>query len=94
MRRITVGSASQGTGGQAKQIGEIDDTGATWSNGPGQLRCAAAQQLLTLLGGGHMESRLELLTEQQELCGHEISKVGRVLEFTYAAALLAKEPAR
>ncbi len=94
MRRITMRAASKGTGGQAKQIGEIDDTGASWGDGRGQLRGAAVQQLVTLLGSGHMESRFELVVGQQGLGGCAISKVSRVLEFTYAATFLAKEPAQ
>lgn len=94
MRRIAVRVASQGTGGQAKEIGEIDDTGASWGNGRGQLRGAAVQQLVALLGGGYIESRFELLIGQQGLGGCAIAKVSRVLDFTYAATFLAKEPAK
>ena len=94
MRRIAVRVASLGTGGQAKEIGEIEDTGASWGNGRGQLRGAAVQQLVALLGTGHMESRFELIVGQQGLGGCSISKVGRVLDFTYAATFLAVESTR
>jgi hypothetical protein len=94
MHRIAVRVASHGTGGRATKIGELDDSGASWGNGRGQLRGAAAQQLVALLGSGHMEARFELLIGQQGLGGCAISKVGEVLEFTYAGTFLANEPAR
>ncbi len=91
MRRIAVRMASRGTGGQAKGIGEIDDTGASWGDGLGQLRGAAVQKLIALLGGGYMDSRFDLIIGPQGLGGCAISKVGPVLEFTYAATFLANE---
>lgn len=92
MRRIAVKVASKGTGGQAREVGEIDDTGVSWGNGRGQIRGDAVKQLVALLGAGHLESRFELLVGQQGLGGCAISKVSRVLDFTYAATFLAKEP--
>jgi len=91
MRRITVKVASQGTGGQAKDIGQIDDTGISWGNGRGQLRGEGVQQLVALLGGGYMDRRFELIVGQQGLGGCEMTNVGRVLDFTYAATFLARE---
>jgi hypothetical protein len=90
MRGIAVRMASRGTGGQARGIGEID-MAASWSNGVGQLRGSAVQQLVALLGSGHMECRFDLVIGQQGLGGCAISKVGRVLEFTYANTFLASE---
>jgi hypothetical protein len=91
MRRIAVRVASKGTGGQAREIGEFDDTGISWSDGRGQLRGAGAQQLVALLGSGHMEARFHLVIGQQGLGGCEMSRVGRMLEFTYASTFLARE---
>ncbi len=91
MRRIAVKAASHGTGGQAKEIGEIDDSGISWGNGRGQLRGAGVGQLLALLGSDHMDRRFELVVGQQGLGGCAITKVSRVLDFTYAATFLAGE---
>jgi hypothetical protein len=91
MRRIAVRLASAGTGGEAKEIGEIDDTGIAWGNSRGQLRGEAGQQLIALLGAGYMESRFELIVGKQGLGGCEVSKVGRVLDFTYVSTFLARE---
>jgi hypothetical protein len=94
MGRIALRAASQGTGGQAKDVGEIDDTGLSWGDGRGRLSGAGAGQLLALLGQGYMERRFELLFGTQGLGGCEITKEGPVLEFTYAATFLADEPSR
>jgi hypothetical protein len=91
MRRISVKVASAGTGGEAKQIGELDNTGIAWSNGGGQLRGAAVQQLLALLGNAYAERRFDLIVGQQGLGGCVVSNVGRVLDFTYATTFLARE---
>jgi len=91
MRRIAVKAASHGTGGQSRVIGEIDDSGVSWGNGRSRLRGAAVQQLVALLGGGHMGRRFELVIGQQGLGGCAITKVSRVLDFTYAATFLSEE---
>ena len=89
MRRIAVKVASEGTGGQTKVIGEIDNTGIAWGNGRGQLRGASVQQLVALLGNGYMEQDFLLLVGQQGLGNCRIEKVGRVLDFTYESTFLA-----
>jgi hypothetical protein len=91
MRRIAVRMASMGTGGQAMDIGEVDDTGVSWGNGRGQLCGAGVQQLVALLGTGFQQSRFELVIGRQGLGGCEMSRVGGVLEFTYASTFLPKE---
>ena len=94
MRRNTVRAASQGAAGQAKELSEIDDRGASWRSGRGQLRGTAGQPLVALLGSRPMESPLEWVIGQQGLGGCATSKVSRVLELTYAATFLAKEEAQ
>ena len=88
MRQIAVRLVSRGTDGEPNPIGEFDDTGISWGGGCGQVRGDGGRQLVALLGTGHMDARFEIIIGKQGLTGCEISKVGRVLEFTYASIFL------
>ena len=91
MRRVVVKIASAGTGGEAKEIGELADSGIAWSNGSGQLRGIAVQQLVALLGNSYGEKRFDLIVGQQGLGGCVVKSVSRVLDFKYATTFLARE---
>ncbi|HEY3451908.1 MAG TPA: hypothetical protein VGK67_36455 [Myxococcales bacterium] len=90
MRRIAVKAAAAGVGAQATDLGEIDNSGIAWGNGRGQLRGAAVQQLVTLLGDGYLKQGFVLIVGQQGLGTCRVLNVGRVLDFSYDSTFLAR----
>ena len=90
MRRITVKLAAAGLGEQPTDLGEIDNSGIAWGNGRGQLRGAAVQQLVTLLGDSYLKRGFVLIVGQQGLGTCKVLNVGRVLDFSYTATFLTK----